>query len=198
MHGPEALLKSDGAHHRGDHHLPARFEIVRLLHHAGQVLINNLCAAQGDRIADGLEAFRQIRLDIMRERIHAGARGDLRRHAGRQFRVGEREIGNEVRAKDDGLAVGRRNGDDRGASDFAAGACRRGNRDIAGEIRRNLRIAANVVVVLGEIERMRDFQANRFCGIDRRPAAKPDDAIAIVFLIVLVMDTEKALQCLSK
>jgi hypothetical protein len=63
------------------------------------------------------------------------------RHRTRELGIEERDLGEEVRAEDDGLAPGRRERDDAGAPDLAAGPRRRRDGDDGRERRADEAVA---------------------------------------------------------
>jgi hypothetical protein len=96
---------------------------------AGQVFLDEAHALKRDALAHRVEVRRAIGFQAMREGVHAGAGGDLRRHADGQFRIGDDHRGQHFRMEDDLLHMRFGIGDDAGAADFRAGAGRRRHGD---------------------------------------------------------------------
>ena len=63
----------------------------------------------------------------MGQRVHAGADGDLGRHAGGEFGISDDGVRQDLRMEDDFFDLLRRVGQYAGAADLGAGASRRGN-----------------------------------------------------------------------
>ena len=89
MDGPESFLKRDSAHHGGHQQIRTGFEIVRLFHHARQIIPNQSGACERDGVAHRMITLGQIRFHIVRKRVHSGAGGDVRRQIESQLRIGE-------------------------------------------------------------------------------------------------------------
>ena len=113
----------------------------------------------------------------MRQRIHAGGRGDRRRQVERQLGIGEHHLGQELRREDDLLDVRLVVGDDAGAADLGAGARGRRQRD---EVRQLVLDRAHLRMIPGVFEhvaRVRRHQRDRLGDVERRAAAEADDRI---------------------
>ena len=72
MHGAQVLLECDCAHQRTHQHVGARVEVVAVLDGPRERARGDAHAFQRNAIADGVVRRRQVRLDIVRQRIHAG------------------------------------------------------------------------------------------------------------------------------
>ena len=129
MHGAQVLLERDGAHHRAHQHVRARGEVAAVAHGNGQRARGDAHAFERDAVAQRMIGGRQVRLDVVRQRVHARGRGDERRQVERQLGIGEHGLGEQQRREDDLLDVRLVVGDDRRAADLRAGAGGRGQRD---------------------------------------------------------------------
>ena len=58
-----------------------------------------------DAVAERVVGRRQVALDVVRQRVHAGRRGHRGRQAERQLRVGEHRLGEDLRREHDALDV---------------------------------------------------------------------------------------------
>ena len=107
---------------------------MRSLHGTRQIVPDEFGAGKRDGVAHRMVALRQISFDIVRERIHAGSGGDVRRQIEREFRIGQRDGRDQIRAEDDRFSIRGFNGNDGRASDFAAGAGGSSNGDIGRQV----------------------------------------------------------------
>ena len=122
------------------------------------------------------------RFDAMAERIETGGRGEPRRQAQRQFRIGDGALGDEVRRDEAELpAIIERQ--QRGAADLGAGSGggRNGDqrRDLAGDA---IEPAIDHGVLLKR-HRVRREQRHALGEIDGRAAAKRHQAVAALGLV---------------
>ena len=114
----------------------------------------------------------------MRQRVHAGADGQIGRQADRKLRVLDRDFRHHCRVEDDLLLMRRLVGDDARAADFRAGA-RRGRH---GDDRRDaFRVGARPPVAdILEIPHrpgLRLHEGDAFADVERRAAADRDDPV---------------------
>ena len=179
VHRAEPFLKSDCAHHRRHHHGAARFEILRLIHHAGQVPPGHPRSLQRHGVANRMVALGQIGLHVVRERVHAGSRRDVRRQAQRQLRIAQRQAGDQVRAEDHRFAIRLFDRDDGRARHLAARARSGGDGDIRRQIGADARSPVEQVVVFRQWRIVRDFQPDRLGCVERRSTAQPDNSVAL-------------------
>ena len=135
-------------------------------------------AFDGDAVGHRMIERRAIRFEIVRQRVHADRRGDVRRQAERQLRIGDHQRRLHLRMEDDLLGVIAQVGDDRGAPDFRAGARRRrhadGRRD-AGDV--HARVPVLAILEIPDRTRLPDHQRDRLAGVERAAAAERDDAV---------------------
>ena len=103
-----------------------------LRHGNGQRARGDAHAFERDAVAQRMIGGRQVRLDVVRQRIHAGGGGDERRQVERQLGIGEHRLGEQQRREDDLLDVRLVVGDHRRAPDLRARARGRGQRDELG------------------------------------------------------------------
>ena len=106
-----------------------------------------------------------------------------RRHADRQFRIGDDDRRQQLRMEDDLLGVGRLVGDDAGAADFRAGAGRRRHGD---DRRDRVGIGARPPVAdileVPDRARLAGLEGDQLAEIERRAAAEGDDAVMLALL----------------
>ncbi len=178
VHSTEATLEGGGAHARGHQHLQPRLDVGALTDRTRQVLLHQAHAFQRDALGHGMEQRRAERLQAVRQRVHAGGGGDLRRQADRQLGVENHQRRQHAHVEDDALDMRRVVGDHRGAADFRAGAGggrHRHHRRHAGDID-----PAGVVADVLEIPQrpiLADHQGDGLAGIQRRAAAKGDHPV---------------------
>ncbi len=180
MDGAEVLLESDRPHHRTHQHVGARGEVGAVAHRDGQRARGDPHAFQRDAVAQRVVRRRQVALDVVRQRVHAGRGGDRRRQAERQLRVGEHRAGQDLRREHDALDVRVVLGDHGGAPDLRAGAGGRRQRD---EVRQVVADRAHVRVVPDELQRVavvRAQHADDLRHVERGAAAEADDAVGRV------------------
>src|SRR5688572_5357053 len=109
----------------------------------------------------------------MREGVHAGRGGKVRRQVGGEFRIENDEFGEEAREKDDAAFLGPGKRDDGTAADFAAGSCGGGDANTARE-------AAPVILKIepGELEiGLFDEQTAGLADVQRTATAKGHNRI---------------------
>ena len=105
MHGAQVFLEGDRAHHRAHQHVASRLQVAAVAIGDGQRPRGDADAFERDAVAQRVVLGRQIRLDVVRERVHAGRRGDRRRQVERELRIGEHASGEQPRREDDLLDV---------------------------------------------------------------------------------------------
>ncbi len=103
----QALLEGRRAHHRRGHHVTARLQVVRAFVGPGQVLFDQAHPLQGNALAHGMIVRRTEGLQAVGESVHAGSRGDRRRHAHGQLRVADHHDRQHLGMEDDLLFMGR-------------------------------------------------------------------------------------------
>ena len=120
---------------------------------------------------------REIRLDIVGERIHAGRSRDVRREVERQLGVCKHRLGEQPGREDDLLDVRLVIRDHARAADLRAGSRGRRQRD---EVRQIVLDRPHLWVIPGVFEhvaRMDRHQRDRLGDVERSAAAQPDDRI---------------------
>ena len=118
MHRAQPLLEGGRAHRGRDQHMRPRGHVRAIRIGRRQPVMYQPQPFQRDAIRHRMEARRAECLDAMRQRIHAGRRGDMRRQAERQFRVGNHHAGHHGRVEDDPLGRRVLVDDDRGTADL--------------------------------------------------------------------------------
>ena len=103
---------------------PRACEVAAVAHGDRQRARGDAHAFERDAVAQRVVGGRQVRLDVVRQRVHAGRGGDRRRQVERQLGVGEHRLREQLRREDDLLDVRVVVGDDRRAADLAT-RCRR-------------------------------------------------------------------------
>ena len=105
MHAAQAFLEGGGPHRCGREHLPARVEVRRGVHGPHQCVGHQAHAFDRDAIGHGVESRRTVRLQTVRQGIHAGTGGDFGRHADGHGRVADDYAGHHFRMEDDPFGV---------------------------------------------------------------------------------------------
>ena len=140
VHRAQVLLEGDRAHHRAHHHVAARAcRLPGSRTAVEQRARGDARAFERDAVAQRVVGRRQVALDVVRQRVHAGGGGHRRRQAERQLGVGEHHLGQDLRREDHALDVRVVLADDAAAADLAAGA--RGRRQ-GDEVRQRRRRSA--------------------------------------------------------
>jgi hypothetical protein len=143
----------------------------------------NARALQRNAVAQRVVGRREVTLDVVRERIHAGGCRDRRRQAQREFGVGKHHPGKNLRAEDDALEVRVVLAHHRRAADFGAGARGGGQRD---EVRQRVADGAHLRMVpdvLEDVAFVRGGHADHLGHVQRRAPAETDDAVGVVRLV---------------
>ena len=139
-------------------------------------------AVERDRLGRRVVARRQIGLDAMGERVHAGRCRQHRRQAHGEVRVADRALRNEMRRDEAELSpVPER--DQRRAADLAAGAGRRRNGDDRRHGLGDLRRCRRELRRSSQAAPVGRPQGDRLGEIDRRAAADGDEAVAFARLV---------------
>ena len=176
MNHTQVFLKRHRAHRRGNEHVAARFEVIAVGVGAGQGLDDQADAFEGDAVAHRVKLRAGKALDAMRERIRASGGSKFRWQAGRELRIENHQLGEQLGVKEHGFAMRGIQRDHRTATDFAPGARRRRDGDARSESG-----PIGCVIELREIKaRPFDQQPRRFARIQRAAATDGDDSIAVV------------------
>ena len=181
--GAEILLESDRAHHRAHQHVASCLKIAAVAEGDRQCARGDAHAFQRDAVAERMIVGREVRLDVVCERVHTRRRRDGGRQIEGELGIGEDALGEECRREDDLLDVRRVVRDDRRTAHFRAGAGGRRERDEVGEgavDRPNLRMVPRV---FEDVAGMRGHQRNSLRDIERCAAAHPDHRVGVVRLV---------------
>src|SRR5207253_6634476 len=100
------FLEGNGSHDRSHHHLSAGCEVLSVLDRPRQMKDRQPRPLEGNRVAHGMITAGDVGFDVVRQGIKPRPCGDLWRHAKGQFRVGKRHAGDQVRTKENCLAIG--------------------------------------------------------------------------------------------
>ncbi len=183
VHGAQVLLEGDRAHHRAHQHVASRLQVAAVAVGDRQRPRGDAHALERDAVAHRMIFGRQVRLDVVRERVHAGGRGDRRRQVERQLGIGEHALREELRREDDLLDVRRvvRHHAERPTSDpvpavvgsaMKCGSCRPIGRT-SGWSHAYSRMSPG----------WRRHQRDRLRDVERRAAAQSDHGIGVVRLV---------------
>ncbi|MEZ5208765.1 MAG: hypothetical protein R2690_17740 [Acidimicrobiales bacterium] len=121
----------------------------------------------------------EVRLDVVRQGVEAGGGGDVRRQADGERRVGEDDLGQQVRREDDALDVGVV-GDDGRATDLAAGAGGRRDGDEVRDAVLDGASAGDLVLVVEQVAVVGGHHADGLGDVEGGAAADPDDGVGTV------------------
>ena len=176
--GAQALLEGEAALERGHHHFLTGPAVCAVRHRPLDPACRSRQAVQGDRLGGRIEARREVGLDAMGDRIHAGGGGEPGRQAEGQLRVADGGLGDQMRADEAELAaVGQR--DQRGAADLAAGAGGGRDRDHRRGGGRDLGDAAQDRGIVRQWSRVGGEQSRALGEVDGRAAAQGNEAVAL-------------------
>src|SRR3989449_3773896 len=106
VHSSQTFLEGYGSHDRSHHHVRAGCEVVSILDRPRQMKDSPPRPLEGNRVAHGMITAGEVSFDVVRQGIKPCPGGDLRRHAKGQFRVRDRHAGDQVRTKENCLAIG--------------------------------------------------------------------------------------------
>ena len=175
VNGTQSLAKAQCALERAHHHAPARFTIRAIAGRALDVRVEPAQAIKRDRVERRVEGRRTVRLNAVRQGIHACCRRHGWRKAQRELRVANRGA-HDGRATDARLDAIVKN-DHRRAPDFAStSCCRRHQHD--GRWIDDGPGARIAVAVLPERRRVAAHHGDCLGQIEGRATAYPDDAVA--------------------
>jgi hypothetical protein len=137
-------------------------------------------ALERDAVAQRVVGRRQVALDVVRERVHAGGRGHRRRQPQRQLGIGEHRLRQQPGREEDALDVRVVLRDHAGAPDLGAGARGRGQGDEVGQWiddRPHLRVVPGV---LEDVALVHPHHADHLGHVQRGAAAEADHAVRAV------------------
>ena len=121
MHAAQPLLEGQRALRRGAHHLQPRVAVAAVARGALDVRPAARQAVERDAVGRRVEGRRHEGFHAVRDRVHAGGRGQQRRQAERELGVADRGLGHQVPGMEAELAPVVED-DDRAARHLAAGA----------------------------------------------------------------------------
>ena len=152
-------------------------EVPAVAHGERQRARGDAHAFERDAVAQRMVFGRQVRLDVVRQRVHAGRGGDRRRQVERQLGIGEHASREQLRREDDLLHVRRVVRDHRRAADLRAGAGGRRQRDEIRQLAVDRPHVRMVPCVFEDVARMRRHQRDRLGDVERRAAAQADHRV---------------------
>ena len=171
----QPLAEAHAAFERGHHELPARVAVIAVADRAFDMAEDARHPVERDGVGRRIERCREIALDAMGKRIHAGSGGEPRRQSERQFGIADRDLRHDVIAVQ-AAAAARRVGVNAGAArGFAAGAGGGGNGDQGRHRRGDL---FGMAQEIPERTGVAGQRGDRLGAVDDRAAAHGDDAVA--------------------
>ena len=139
---------------------------------------DQLHALGGDAVGHRVEAGRAIGLEAVRQSVHAGGGGDVRRQAEGELRIEDDDGRQHLRVEDDLLHARRLVEDHPGAADFGAGAGggrHRDDRRDPGGI--GARPPIRLVLEIPERPALARHEGDHLADVERAAAAEGDDAV---------------------
>ncbi len=178
MDGAQALLECGGAHSGRGQHVRPRLEVPAVGNRARQVLLDQPRSLERHAVGVRMVRGHAVGLEIVRQRVHAGRRRDMRRQPESKLGIADDDARHHLGVEENLFGVRRLVGDDGGAADLGAGAGG-GRHGDDGQDPIGIGAGPPIADVLEVPHRPRlaGHQGDDLAGIERAAAAKADHAV---------------------